>query len=102
VRDIFRTMTTGLNGTPMPSFIDSMKEEERWAISYFVLSLSAFTDPLTGQRLRLDAQTQAMLNRPETGLDARYAYEPTRGTALVAGQIEFHRYRFGLRGGPKE
>lgn len=102
VRDIFRTMSTGLNGTPMPSFTESMKEEERWAISYFVLSLSAFTDPLTGRKLQLDAQTKATLNRRETATDARYAYDPDRGAELVSGPVEFHRYRFGLRGGPKE
>jgi len=102
VRDIFRTMTTGLNGTPMPSFADSMKEDERWAISYFVLSLSAFADPLTGQRLQLGEQTKARLNQPGAAQDARYAYDPERGTELVAGQTEFHRYRYGLRGGPKE
>jgi cytochrome c oxidase cbb3-type subunit I/II len=102
VRDIFRTMSTGLNGTPMPSYAEAMKEDERWAISYFVLSLSAFVDPLTGEKLRLDTQTKAFLNRPETAQDARYAYDPERGTELVAGQADFRRYRFGLRGGPRE
>jgi cytochrome c oxidase cbb3-type subunit I/II len=102
VRDIFRTMTTGLNGTPMPSFADSMKDDERWAISYFVLSLSAFTDPLTGRKLTVDAQTRGALNRPEAAKDARYALDPDRGTAVVADTLDRHRYRFGLRGGPKE
>jgi mono/diheme cytochrome c family protein len=37
--DIFRTMTTGLNGTPMPSFADSLKPEQRWAITDFIASL---------------------------------------------------------------
>jgi cbb3-type cytochrome oxidase maturation protein len=55
VRDIFRTMTLGLDGSPMPSFADSMSEEERWAISYYVLSLSAWKDPLTGETLDLPA-----------------------------------------------
>ena len=55
VRDIFRTMTLGLDGAPMPSFADSMSEEERWAISYYVLSLSAWIDPHTGKRLVLPA-----------------------------------------------
>ena len=31
--DIFRTMSTGLNGTPMPSYLDALKEEQRWAIT---------------------------------------------------------------------
>jgi mono/diheme cytochrome c family protein len=38
--DVFRTMTTGLNGTPMPSFVDSLKPEQRWAITDFIVSLS--------------------------------------------------------------
>ena len=39
--DIFRSMTTGLNGTPMPGFgDDALKPEQRWAITDFVDSLS--------------------------------------------------------------
>ena len=37
--DIFRTFSTGLNGTPMPSFFDSLKPEERWALTDYVHSL---------------------------------------------------------------
>jgi len=50
VRDVFRTMTLGLDGSPMPSFADSMSEEDRWAISYYVLSLSAWKKPPTDAR----------------------------------------------------
>jgi len=40
--DIYRTMTTGLNGTPMPSYGDAITEEDdHWALAYFILSLSA-------------------------------------------------------------
>ena len=49
--DVFRTMTVGLDGTPMPSFADSLSDDERWALAYYVVSLSAWTDPLTGARL---------------------------------------------------
>ncbi len=38
--DIFRTMSTGFNGTPMPSFSDSLTPEQRWAITDFIVSLS--------------------------------------------------------------
>ena len=41
--DIFRTMSTGFNGTPMPSFADSLKPEQRWAITDFIVSLSGRT-----------------------------------------------------------
>jgi cbb3-type cytochrome c oxidase subunit III len=44
--DIFRTMSTGFNGTPMPSFSDSLSVEQRWAITDYILSLSGNrTDP---------------------------------------------------------
>ncbi len=39
VRDIYRTITTGLNGTPMTSYQDSLSDEERWALAYFIKSL---------------------------------------------------------------
>jgi mono/diheme cytochrome c family protein len=38
--DIFRTMSTGLNGTPMPSFLEALTPEQRWAITDFIVSLS--------------------------------------------------------------
>jgi mono/diheme cytochrome c family protein len=38
--DIFRTMSTGLNGTPMPSFLEALQPEQRWAITDFIDSLS--------------------------------------------------------------
>jgi mono/diheme cytochrome c family protein len=39
--DIFRAMSTGLNGTPMPGFgDDALKPEQKWAITDFVASLS--------------------------------------------------------------
>jgi mono/diheme cytochrome c family protein len=38
-QDIFRTFSTGLNGTPMPSFYDSVSEPDRWALTDYVYSL---------------------------------------------------------------
>jgi len=43
--DIFRTMSTGLNGTPMASFSDGLKPEQRWAITDFIASLSGSETP---------------------------------------------------------
>ena len=84
MRDIFRTMTLGLDGSPMPSFADSMSEEERWAISYYVLSLSAWKDPLTGELLDLPAATRAALNSPEVVADhPRFALDPARPESLA-------------------
>lgn len=62
--DIFRTMSTGLMGTPMPSYSDSLEAEDRWALSYHVLALSAFKDPLTGEPLAISPVDRAALNNP--------------------------------------
>ena len=43
--DIFRTMSTGLNGTPMPSFLDALPPEQLWAITDFIVSLSGTNGP---------------------------------------------------------
>jgi len=43
--DIFRTMTTGLNGAPMPSFADSLPTDQRWAITDYIASLSGSNGP---------------------------------------------------------
>jgi len=43
--DIFRTMSTGFNGTPMPSFVDALTVEQRWAITDYIVSLSGTSGP---------------------------------------------------------
>jgi cytochrome c oxidase cbb3-type subunit 2 len=97
VTDIFRTMTLGLDdGTPMPSFADSMNVDERWAISYFVLSLSAWADPLTGRKLELPSPARAALNSPGVVADhPRLAIDPARPHAVAAG--ERRRFWKGIR-----
>ena len=96
VADVFRTMTVGLDGTPMPSFADSMSDEERWAISYHVLSLSAWIDPLTGAKVELPAEARRALN--DAGVRAARpaeAWDPATGrraretqSRRVAGERE--------------
>lgn len=39
-RDIYRTLLNGIGGTPMPSYEDSLSEEEMWGLAYYVLSLA--------------------------------------------------------------
>lgn len=36
VEDIYRSITTGLDGTPMASFQDTLPDEERWALAHYV------------------------------------------------------------------
>jgi len=77
VEDIFRTMTNGLVGTPMPSYGRALPEEDRWALSYYVLALSAYTDPLTGEPLEISPADRASLNDPALkATESHYAYKP--------------------------
>ncbi len=51
-QDIYLRFTTGMDGTPMPSFEDSATEEERWALVYYVKSLAGVkvvVQPSTGK-----------------------------------------------------
>ena len=43
--DIFRAFSTGLSGTPMPSYMDSISTEDRWALAAYVHDLSSETEP---------------------------------------------------------
>ncbi len=65
VSDIYRTISVGLNGTPMPGFKNAFPEEDRWALAYYILSLSAFSDPLTGEPLPISDEVRGALNHPE-------------------------------------
>ena len=68
VEDIFRTISTGMSGTPMPSFKDAFPDEDRWALSYYVLSLSAYKDPLTLEPLAISDTDKKALD--DLGLEA--------------------------------
>jgi len=40
-RDIMRTLTTGLNGTPMPSYLESgFTKDELWSLAFYIASLA--------------------------------------------------------------
>lgn len=39
LKDLFRSISTGLDGTPMPSFADSYSMEQRWGIAHYLKSL---------------------------------------------------------------
>jgi cytochrome c oxidase cbb3-type subunit 2 len=84
VDDMFRTMSTGLSGTPMPSYSDSLSEEDRWALSYYVLALSAFKDPLTGAPLQISEEDRQALNDPATAArTSKTAYVPAAKRAFA-------------------
>jgi cytochrome c oxidase cbb3-type subunit 2 len=85
VQDIFRTMSTGLSGTPMPSYRDSLSEQDRWALAYYVLSLSAFKDPLTGEPLKIsDADRKALNDTKVATGSPEDPYVPVGGSRRAA------------------
>ena len=97
VKDIFRTMSTGLSGTPMPSFSDSLPEADRWALSYYVLALSAFTDPLTGEKMKISEKDRDALNDPALkASESHYAYksQSTEQATLYAGEAWAKKHGF--------
>ncbi len=51
--DIYRTFTTGMNGTPMPSFADSLSDEERWQLVDYIYSLDPRDAPGYAELLRV-------------------------------------------------
>ena len=55
IKNIFRTFSTGVNGTPMPSFADNTTIEERWHMANFVASLCE--RDRDGNPLPIDPQT---------------------------------------------
>ena len=62
--DIFRTLTTGLGGTPMPAYGEVVSEEDRWRLTDYIVSLRSsssrwksyilsrptWEDPMQGRR----------------------------------------------------
>ena len=98
VKDIFRTMSTGLSGTPMPSFADTQSEADRWALSYYVLTLSAYTDPLTGEPMQISAKDKAALNDPALkASESHYAYQlrdTEKLATLLAGESWARKHGF--------
>ena len=44
-QDIFRTLSTGLNGTPMPSYAAALPAKDRWALVSYILSIATYDRP---------------------------------------------------------
>lgn len=81
--DIFMRFSTGMDGTPMPSFTDSLPEEDRWALAHYVRSLQTPEEP--GAAVVLRAQRVAG-PLPEDPADARWRSAPLLAVPL-AGQV---------------
>lgn len=44
VKDIYARLTTGLDGSPMPSYSETLTDEERWQVAYYSASLQEGSD----------------------------------------------------------
>jgi len=58
--DLYRTISTGLNGTPMPSYADAFSPKERWALVSYILSIATHERP-RGMMGLVGEETQAMM-----------------------------------------
>lgn len=81
--DIYRTFTTGMNGTPMPSFAESLSDEQRWQLVDFIVSLGPSEQPSYSDLLQV-AWTNEEIDL-ERG--AELFTEATAATFSVVGQI---------------
>jgi mono/diheme cytochrome c family protein len=79
--DIFMRLTTGMDGTPMPSYADTLNEEDRWALAHYVRSLQ--TDGDEGVVLRARSITGDV---PRAADDPRWREAPPLSIPL-AGQV---------------
>ncbi len=66
IEDIYLTIATGLNGTPMPSFSDSLTQDEMMALAYYIQSIApqSPTDRgmMMGQDVHPDEQAGMMID----------------------------------------
>ncbi|CAM2064316.1 C-type cytochrome [Sulfidibacter corallicola] len=76
--DIYKAFTTGISGTPMASFADSLKPDQRWALAAYVQSLSTLAEPEPSSILiagRVEGDLPESLDDPRWA-DAQTAYFP--------------------------
>ena len=95
--DIFRAVTTGLNGTPMPAFGEALTEEQRWDLVNFIASLSGRETPNYAALLTAKKTTDEIdLEKADALFDqAPPAYFPIVGQIMQPGRA-FHPASTGL------
>ena len=63
-KGIYQTFNTGLDGTPMPSFLDFLDEQQSWQLVWYVMSLRPNWDL---QATRRDMMAQRGIQQPVAG-----------------------------------
>ena len=54
--EIYLRLTTGLDGTPMPSYAETLTDTERWLLAYYVSSLDRGESATGGGRVVIEAR----------------------------------------------
>ncbi len=95
--DIYRTFTTGMNGTPMPSFAESLTDEQRWQLVDFIVSLDPRDAPSYSELLQVQwtADEIDLERGEETFATAPPAYFPVVGQITEPGRA-FHPSANGI------
>ncbi|RMF88432.1 MAG: hypothetical protein D6736_10530 [Nitrospinota bacterium] len=85
LKEIFTRFTTGMDGTPMPSYADSLSEEDRWHLAAYVQSL--IREPARGEPvLRAKRMDRPLPRTPDDPLwrEAEPLDVPLSGQVVVA------------------
>lgn len=67
IKDIFLTIRTGLDGTPMPSYANSLTSDQTWAIAAYVHSLVGSTPSAMAVEARRQEHMGMMIDMPGMG-----------------------------------
>jgi cytochrome c oxidase cbb3-type subunit 2 len=91
--DIYRTFTTGVNGTPMPSFAESLSDAERWQLVDYITSLDPRDEPGYAELVQVqwtpDEIALDLAKAKKMFAAARPAYFPVIGQITEPGRA-FH------------
>ncbi|MES1211715.1 MAG: c-type cytochrome, partial [Acidobacteriota bacterium] len=89
--DIYRTFTTGMNGTPMPSFAESLTDEQRWQLVDYISSLDPRDAPGYAELLKVQRTNDeiSLEKGKELFATAPPAYFPVIGQITEPGRA-FH------------
>lgn len=105
LKDYYRALMTGLQGTPMPDFGDTFEPEQAWSVIYYVRSLGTanrdLPDAVKGDifftRAKADSQTGAAGTSAHDGpgLDAAPVSQPEQTDNVPPATFPhwFHRVR---------
>ena len=97
-RNIFREISTGLNGTPMPSFAEELTEEERWHVANFVISLTEIKRPLDPETNKpafpfvIKSKFVEEGGLPDTPSDERWTVVPEQYVGMASQIIQPPRH----------